>query len=263
MPIMKTRVLLTFVLLPVLASAQTYTESILYNFGSSSPDGEFPNSDLVMDTAGNLYGTTPEGTIYNKNCSKGIEIGCGTIYRISPAGVETVLHIFTGGTDGAAPEGSLAMDKAGNLYGTTSYGGLGCGTVFKVTAAGKYSILHKFRNSSSGDGCNPYGALALDSTGDLYGTTFYGGSTAGKCGENGINGCGTIFKINPAGAESVLYAFTYGVGSFPLGNILRDGKNNLYGLANDLLFELTSEKVLVTLFDFSRPRSRNPWFKQP
>jgi uncharacterized repeat protein (TIGR03803 family) len=108
----------------ILASAQTYTESVLYNFGSVSGDGAQPNA-LVMDSSGNLYGTTEQGGN-----------SAGTVYKLTGSGMETILHTFLGGADGSYPLASLTIDKSGNLYGTTygsGTGPTGCGTVFKVT----------------------------------------------------------------------------------------------------------------------------------
>jgi uncharacterized repeat protein (TIGR03803 family) len=116
---------------------------VIYRFCSKSNciDGQFPHSPLIADSAGNLYGTTSEGGTY----------GLGVVYKVTPAGTESVLHSFKGGSDGATPYGGLAFDSSGNLLGTTAYGGgstqcqdLGCGTVFKLTPGGEESILHAF-----------------------------------------------------------------------------------------------------------------------
>ena len=134
---------------------------------------------------------------------------------------ETVLHSFAGGNDGANPIAGLVIDKAGNLYGTTTglyNGDPDVGTVFKVTKSGTETVLHKFTGTP--DGANPYAGLVRDTSGNIYGTTRYGGAS----------GWGTVFKINKAGKETVLYSFTGGSdGSNPTGNILLDAAGNIYG----------------------------------
>ena len=158
------------------------TESILFSF--SGVDGGEPEAGLIMDSAGNLYGTTSSGGTATLLTS-------GEVFKISPAGAETVLHFFTGGitpaiTDGGYPRAGLIIDSAGNLYGTTSLGGANDeGTVFKISAAGSLSILHSFAGATT-DGNEPLGGLIVDSAGNLYGTSAVGGA----------NDAGTAFKIN-------------------------------------------------------------------
>lgn len=245
---MKTLILLTILLSSILASAQTYTESILYNFGSVSGDGAQPNA-LVMDSSGNLYGTTEQGGD-----------GAGTVYKLTGSGMETILHTFLGGADGSYPLASLTIDKSGNLYGTTygsGTGPTGCGTVFKVTAAGQYLILHKFGGVKNKDGCNPSGPLTLDSAGNIYGTTSGGGSTSGSCNVGTSHGCGTLFKVTPK-TETILYEFNGNIdGGYPLGNLIRDSQGNLYGVAPGVganggaLFKVTAEGIESTVYNFS------------
>ncbi len=132
----------------------------------------------------------------------------------------TVLHNFTGGTDGAYPVAGLARDANGNLYGTTVYGGPSShGTVFKVDTNGTESVLYSFTGSP--DGAYPYAGLVRDATGNLYGTTYYGGTS----------GYGTVFQVDTSGTESVLYSFTGGTtdGCYPYGGLLQDKAGNLYG----------------------------------
>src|SRR6266852_4215872 len=191
--------LLLTVALVVAAETQTYTQSVLYNFGSSPTDGLYPFGGLVRDAAGNLYGTAWSGG-GSLNCS--LYSGCGTVFMLDSSGRESILHTFTSGTDGAGPVASLTRDAAGNLYGTTSAGGIsshyagGAGTVFEITAAGAYPILHKF-GSSPTDGEAPRGSLILDDAGNLYGTTSAGGAY----------GKGTVFELRANGSETVLYSF--------------------------------------------------------
>jgi uncharacterized repeat protein (TIGR03803 family) len=140
-------------------------------------------------------------------------------------------YAFKGGTDGAGPAAALIQDHpAGNLYGTTSQGGntgcalnAGCGTVFKVDTRKRETVLHRFGGSP--DGATPYGRLVMDGSGNLYGTTSAGGGGTACQG-----GCGTVFKIDPSGAETVLYSFTGSPdGANPYAGLVMDGAGDLYG----------------------------------
>jgi|SRR5579871_99986 len=207
------------------------TETVLYSFqGHKHKDGAYPWGPLTMDAAGNLYGTTTGG---GKLCTAN-NGGCGTVFKLSPTGTETVLHAFTGGTDGAVSFSGLAIDKAGNLYGTTysgggtGCGGDGCGTVFKVRSDGKETVLHAFVGGS--DGANPISEPFRDTSGDLYGVTSYGGENGEGCPDDG---CGTIFKVTSAGSETVLYAFAgESDGATPQVALIADKDGNLYGTTN-------------------------------
>jgi len=190
-------------------------EAVLHSFGHGH-DGAYPQANLI-NVGGTLYGTTAEGG--TGKCSNGESItGCGTVFKVTTAGVEKVLHSFQGGTDGLEPKASL-VNVGGTLYGTTFYGGNGgpcCGTVFKMTTAGAKTVLHSFQGGSDGE--NPQTGL-INVGGTLYGTTNIGGT--GNC--NGQDpGCGTVFKITTAGAETVLYSFLGG----------SDGENPQAGLIN-------------------------------
>jgi uncharacterized repeat protein (TIGR03803 family) len=198
---------------------------VLHTFTGGS-DGSFPEAGLIFDSAGNLYGTTEIGGTYN----------AGTAFKLSPASgggyTEMVLHSFTYGSDGAVPTAGLIFDSAGNLYGTTSYGGnptSNSGAVFELSPAsgGGYTetVLHNFTGGS--DGGNPYASLVLDSAGNLYGTA-EGGGTSNN---------GTVFKMSPASGggytETVLYSFTGGSdGQSPEGGLIFDSAGNLYGTTN-------------------------------
>ena len=186
------------------------TETVLHSFTGS--DGAVPHGGLVRDSAGNLYGTT----------SSGGASGLGTVFKIDTSGRETVLHSFTGSPDGAQPYAGLVMDNAGNLYGTTQNGGAsGFGTVFKVDNTGTESVLHSFAGGSS-DGADPTARVILDANGNLYGTTFMGGSS----------GRGTVFELDTTNTETVLYNFTGGAdGANPFGGLTRDQNGTLYGTA--------------------------------
>jgi uncharacterized repeat protein (TIGR03803 family) len=197
------------------------TLTVLHSF-SGAPDGLYPIAGLLLDAAGNLYGTTTGGG----GCST-IVAGCGIVFKIAPDGTESVLYTFTGGADGAGP-GSLVMDAQGNLYGITSLGGNfvpgcggGCGTVFKLTPSGTETVLHAFTGGV--DGVAPLGRLVRDAKGNLYGATQQGGAS-------GFNTPGTVFKVTPEGEESILYTFSAtGDGFNPVGGVIRDGQGNLYG----------------------------------
>lgn len=194
-------------------------ETVLHGFSGSGGDGEFPLAVLVRDAAGNLYGTTSDGGIYGGVCGG---FGCGTVFKVDKTGKETALYSFTGDPDGSNPYAGLVRDAAGNLYGTTFSGrGFGYGTVFKVDKSGVETVLYTF-NPSNGDGASSYGGLARDAAGNLYGTTYSGGSTSFG---------GTVFKLDTKGVETVLYNFGVqsGDGLFPTGGLIRDAAGNLYG----------------------------------
>jgi uncharacterized repeat protein (TIGR03803 family) len=218
-------------------------ETVLYRFKGGS-DGEFPSAGLALDKEGALYGTTSDGGV--GPC----ELGCGTVFRVSKKGKETILHRFntSKGNDGADPLGGTVQDTNGNLYGTTVYGGAyGNGTAFEVTKRGKETVLYSF-TGMNGDGVNPYSGLVRDRAGNLYGATYYGGINNNNCGIADGVGCGTIFKLDKNGKETVLYSFTGGTdGANPgFGNLLRNAHGNLYGAtfggqasSDCLVFKLT------------------------
>jgi uncharacterized repeat protein (TIGR03803 family) len=161
----------------VFKASATGKESVLYSF-TGGADGANPYSSLTLDAAGNLYGTTSNGGAY----------GNGAVFELSPSGQETVLYSFgsNGFGDGGNPEAGLVRDEAGNLYGTTAYGGAGgSGAVYKVDPSGTETLLHSFTDGT--DGGYPVAGLVMDSAGNLYGTTVHGGSY----------GYGVVFKIVP------------------------------------------------------------------
>ena len=203
-----------------------WTEQTLYSFGGGT-DGAGPVAGLILDRAGNLYGTTSGGG----DLACGAPYGCGTVFRLMPqAGgrwTEQVLHSFGGGTDGEEPAAGLIFDPAGNLYGTTSYGGTyDYGVVFEITAGGGWreQVLHTF--GSGGDGIVPYyGSLVIDAAGNLYGTTLYGGAYGSG---------GTVFELMPGGTERVLHSFGNGTdGAGPYAGLIMDASGNLYGTTGD------------------------------
>lgn len=186
----------------------TNQETVLHTF--TGPDGASPNGKLVLDGAGNLYGTT----------SAGGASGLGTVFKIDASGTETVLHSFTGNPDGASPYAGLVIDGSGTLYGTTEAGGSSnFGTVFSVDSNGVEVVLHSFAGEPT-DGADPKADITLDTAGTLYGTTFTGGS----------HGFGTVFKIDAANSETILYNFSdLADGSNPFGGLTLDANGVLYG----------------------------------
>jgi uncharacterized repeat protein (TIGR03803 family) len=190
--------------------------TVLNSFAGGT-DGRGPVAGLYRDAAGNLYGTTSEGGGSD----------WGTVFKLDTTGKETVLYRFSGGADGGAPMAGLIQDAAGNLYGTTSYGGVTncgggpCGVVFKLDPKGNETVLHAFTGSP--DGADPLAALIQDSAGNLFGTTREGGTV------NNLNDAGTVFKIDANGIESVLHAFSYKDGAYPMGHLVQDSAGNLYG----------------------------------
>jgi uncharacterized repeat protein (TIGR03803 family) len=205
-------------------SGDTWNETVLYNF-TGGDDGFGPGSALVMDKAGNLYGTTPDGGAFAE----------GVVYQLSPnqqQWTQTVIHAFTGGDDGAVGSlGPLLLGAGGTLNGVTELGGqFGAGVAFRMSPAGNtwnYTTMYAFQGLP--DAGFPYGGLIADSHGRLYGTTYFGGT----------GGLGSVFEVG-AGAtvrtlwkESVLYSFQGGTdASFPTSTLVFDAAGNLYGTSS-------------------------------
>jgi uncharacterized repeat protein (TIGR03803 family) len=202
------------VLAPAPSQAQTYT--LLYSFTGGS-DGKWPYSNLIEDSAGNLYGTASGGGLSCINPD-----GCGTVFELAPNGTLTVLHSFIGDSEGGGPLAGVVRDAAGNLYGTTNYGPgrSGVGTVFKLNSANQETVLHAFTGAP--DGAYPSAPVARDTAGNLYGTT-----QAGGAGNDGV-----VFEWD-AGTrkETILHSFTAGVdGANPSAGLLLDQAGRaLYG----------------------------------
>jgi uncharacterized repeat protein (TIGR03803 family) len=219
------------------------TETVLHSFGSGT-DGAAPLSGLVMDSAGNLYGTTFSGGAN----------GLGTVFEVAPGGSESVLHSFAG-SDGALPMAALVMDTSGNLYGTTYEGGAsancggGCGVVFEL-AGSTETVLHSFSGS---DGANPEAALLMTGSGNLYSTTENGGA----------NGVGTVFEVSHKGKEVVLYSFGSGGGdgAYPASPVVKksgyfygttaNGGGSGYGTVYRIPVKGGSDTVLYSFTDGS------------
>lgn len=186
------------------------SETVLYSF-TGGADGAHPYAGVIRDPQGNLYGTTYQGGVP----SAGAADGNGVVFKLDTAGTETVFYTFTGAADGANPwAGSLLRDSAGNLYGATVFGGSHrAGVIFKLDTSGTEMVLHEFTRGA--DGAFPRGGLVQDSEGNLYGTAEEGGT--------GANCCGVVFKLDPAGNQTVLYTFTGdGDGAFPWAGVVRD-----------------------------------------
>jgi uncharacterized repeat protein (TIGR03803 family) len=218
-------IFLTVLLVSVVAiqpAAQARKFKVLHTFHGK--DGGGPEGVLVRDAAGNLYGTTGGGG--TGKCGK---LGCGTAFELDKTGKQVWLHSFDGG-NGHGLQAGLLRDAAGNLFGTTVYGGdtscnppYGCGTVFKLDKSGtKEVVLHKFTGTP--DGFFSQAVLVKDAAGNLYGTTSLGGT----------GGLGAVFKIDASGRESVLYNFTGGSdGCDPYPGVILDSVGNLYGVTFD------------------------------
>lgn len=210
------------------ASAQTL--NVVHNFTGGS-DGGNPVNGFLMNAKGDMYGTA----------SSGGASGLGVVFRLSGKGVETVLHSFAGGTDGAAPNGGVIQNAKGDFFGTTTAGGAaGQGTVFRVKGK-KEVVLYSFAGGT--DGADPQAGLVMDAAGNLYGTTSAGGAS----------GNGTVFELvapaekNGTWTETVLYSFGTGTdGAAPIGGVTLDAAGNLYGTTSlggangyGTVFELT------------------------
>jgi uncharacterized repeat protein (TIGR03803 family) len=236
------------------AQAQTFTT--LYTF-TGPPDGAWPYGGVIRDSAGSLYGVTSEGG--SLACEDAYHpYGCGLVFKITPDGTETVLHLFHGGlSDGEFPFGPLLRDDFGNLYGTTTaggdgkcwpyFGGGGCGVVFKIDTTGHEKVLYSFQGGK-GDGCYPGQGLAMDKYGNLYGTTE-------GCGSSNY---GTVFMLDTNLKESVLHSFTGTDGTYAVtGHPILDQNGDLYGVTDaggawscGTLYKLTSQGAFTVLHSF-------------
>jgi uncharacterized repeat protein (TIGR03803 family) len=227
--------------------APAQVNSVLYSF-TGGFDGGNPIPSLVQDAAGNSYGITPIGGM----------AGFGTVFKVDPSGVETVLYSFPSNDIGVLV-GGLVLDEVGNLYGTVSgplFGTGECGYVFRVDPTGRETTLYAF--SGGVDGCQPYN-LIRDPNGNLYGLTSLGGDP--NCGNTTPAGCGTIFEVDTTGHETTLYTFPgnenlHGVGLF------RDSKGIFYGTSYGAglgggasgfgsVYKLDTTGAVTTLYSFT------------
>jgi uncharacterized repeat protein (TIGR03803 family) len=214
-------------------------ETVLYSFKGQA-DGENPYAGVIRGKKDYLYGAT----LYSQ-----LNVSYGTLFKISPKGVHTVLYSFTGGVDGADPYGeNLIFDKAGNLYGTGYSGGtFEAGVVFEYSAAGTESVLYSFTGGS--DGSRPYAGVVEDKLGNFYGTTLQGGAF----------GLGIVYKLTPSGTETVLHSFAGGSdGETPLGGVILDSKGNLYGTTTyggssnaGTVFKISASGAYTILYTFT------------
>jgi uncharacterized repeat protein (TIGR03803 family) len=253
-----------FELMPKAGSG--WTEKIVHNFNDNGKDGYYPRAALIFDAGGNLYGTTSDG---------GGKGSYGSVFELTPkkgAWTEDILHSFRPASgDGDHPSAALIFDAAGNLYSTTLDGGgtSSYGTVFKLThQTGSWTekILHSFYRDGSDDGSGP-GGLIFDGDGNLYGVTSLGGS--GTCVVEGeISGCGVVFKLTPAGEETILYNFQNNGkdGQYPTGGLIFNPAGSLYGTTQyggtgacqlegfvgcGTVFELTPEWTETVIWSFN------------
>jgi len=226
-------------------AAHANTFKVLHTFTES--DGAYPNSNLVIDGNGNLYGTTGLGGLN----------GAGTVFELAPDGTETVLYSFAEGSGGFGPDG-LTMDKKGNLWGAACCGGNadGCGILFKFTPKGREVLVHTFGGPPN-DGCTPDGTLIIDANDNLYGATSGGGS--GRVG--------AVFERNSDGAQAVLYSFCprepphCAHGESPDAGPIVDVAGNLFGTTGSggsrncssgcgIVFELARNGTETVLYKF-------------
>jgi len=230
----------------------------LYDFCAqrNCTDGQFPVSTLVIGPDGDFYGTTQNGGIYNY----------GSVFKISPAGVLTTLHSFDI-VDGVSPYGALLLASNGNFYGTTNEAGVcasgaGCGTVFTISPTGKFKTLYNFcMQSGCPDGEFPVGGLIEGSDGNFYGTTNAGGNSTCPGG-----GCGTIYKITPAGVLTTLHRFNNTDGAYPTPALVEVRKGVLCGTTagggahrDGTIFATTADGTLVTVHSFNGTDGQSPF----
>jgi uncharacterized repeat protein (TIGR03803 family) len=228
-----------------------WIDNVIHTFGRSG-DGSQPVNGVVFDSAGNLYGTLNIGGAGNN----------GAVYEMTRSGQtwnESVIYSFTEGNDGGTPVASVSLDAAGNLYGTTSFGGAnGVGVVYKLSRSGSgwtETVLYTFQGAN--DGQNPVAGVTVDQAGNLYGATFLGGANNG----------GTLYKLSPSGGSytfALLYSFPGFGGPY---STLTLSNGNLYGTTNrdgafsdGSVFKLTpngSSWTFTDLYDFTGSNDGN------
>ncbi|HEX4159483.1 MAG TPA: choice-of-anchor tandem repeat GloVer-containing protein [Rhizomicrobium sp.] len=247
-----------FVAAAMTAGSSAAGVTVLYAFCAQAncSDGNSPRAGLITDGPGNLYGTTYYGG--TPGCTNGS--GCGTVFRITKKGAESVIYTFAGGSDGANPTAPLYRDATGNLYGTTTGGTTdGAGNVFKVAQDGTESVLYQFTGGSDGD--LPYSGVIADAQGNLYGTTVFGGYSGNTACE-GYNGCGVVYEVAPNGTETVLHEFNFAGAhdsAFPHAGLVMDKRGTMYGTAtgnpyyagDGNIFKIAPDGTYSVLFFFA------------
>ena len=218
--------------------------SVLHSFPTGEGDGLGPQYSLLRNKNGLIYGTTFGGGPGGLN-------GYGTIFLLTKAtlGGGIVLHSFTGG-DGANPQGAIASDSAGNIYGTTGSGGTsGCGVVWKMNSSGLYKVLYHFKCAPDG---YMGGSVVVDAQGNVYGGTYEGGDPQ-SCP---AFGCGIIFKVTPDGQETILHTFRDKEGAVP-NELMFDSKGLLWGttagggtFGRGTIFTITTDGVYTDVYNF-------------
>jgi uncharacterized repeat protein (TIGR03803 family) len=216
----------------------------LTTFSFDGTNGSDPFAGLVQAANGDFYGVTSTGGTGNGggNCAT----NCGTVFKITPSGTLTTLHNFNW-TDGASPLGTLLLATNGNFYGTTQSGGsVGAGTLFKITPSGTLTTLHNFTNAGA-DGGLPAGALIQATDGNLYGTTWTGGT----------NNDGTVFKMTPSGTLTTLHSFDMTDGYLPFAGLVQATDGDFYGTTEEggtnsygTVFKITAKGKVTTLHSF-------------
>jgi len=219
-------------------------------------NGGGPSGGLVQGSDGNFYGTTYTGGSF----------GGGTVFRMTPSGALTTLVNFNG-SNGSSPDAELVQASDGNFYGTTFFGGsAGDGTVFKMTPVGALTTLVSFKSSN---GSFPRAGLVQGGDGNFYGTTQNGGSST-VCGRDPFtlqnNGCGTVFRITPAGLLTTLVSFNFDNGRYPFGTLAQGSDGNFYGTTSQggdsdvgTVFQITPAGTLTTLLDFNDTNGSFPY----
>jgi uncharacterized repeat protein (TIGR03803 family) len=240
------------------------TLTTIYNFCSQTncADGDSPYSGLTLAQDGNFYGTTGVGGTA-ANCINQDGYGCGTIYKITPAGTLTTIYNFCSQvncTDGSYPQAGLTLGADGNFYGVVGAGGVnGGGTIFKITPAGTFTVVYSFCSSTAVGGCPdgaaPVSGLVLGTNGNFYGTTLGGG----------LSNFGTVYEMTPSGKVTAIHSFCTSTnseghcsdGELPYAGLVQGSNGNFYGTTQNggtsgygTVFEVTSAGTLTTLYNF-------------
>ncbi|HTA24445.1 MAG TPA: choice-of-anchor tandem repeat GloVer-containing protein [Terriglobales bacterium] len=236
------------VAMSISAPAQTYTELLSFNGDNAAG----PETPLTQGFDGSLYGTTYYGG--TGTCFDGKGIGCGVVFKITRNGEFRVVYNFQSSDNVIYPDNDLVLGEDGNLYGANQR----YDTIFKITPTGSLTILHTFTSGPGGAGL--YGGLTLGTDGNFYGTTIGGGAPSQFC----PSGCGTVYKMTPAGAVTTLYSFCpqnyCPDGEAPEGTLAEGTDGNFYGTALDgglykqgTIFKITPNGVFTLLYTYDTP----------